>query len=190
MTTTMPAGPAPADTRSPEAAPAGTDPAGNDPAGTDPAAFERLLDAHGPAMARLARRYADGEDWRDLLQEMHLQLWRALPGFDGRASEGTWVYRVALNTALSHVRRPRNAHVPMREAHEPGNAGDPRDPLHLLDDFLSALDPIQRAVLLLDLEGLTREQIGEVTGLSANAVAVRRTRLRQAFERRYIEEAD
>lgn len=174
MTTTMPASATPADAQSTE---------------TAAAAFERLLDAHGAAMGRLARRYADGEDWRDLLQEMRLQLWRALPGFEGRASTATWVYRVALNTALGHVRRPRPAHVQLREAHELGNAGDPRDALHLLDDFLCTLDPIQRAILLLDLEGLTREQIGEVTGLSANAVAVRKTRLRQAFERRYIEEA-
>lgn len=151
------------------------------------AAFTAMLEDNHPALVRLARRYADADDWRDLLQEMHLQLWRSFRGFDGRARLSTWVYRVALNTALSHVRKPRREHVPLDQVPERGDAGHPVDPADVLDAFLATLDPIPRSVLLLDLEGLPREQVAEVLGLTPNAVAVRMTRLRQAFER-FVEE--
>ena len=62
------------------------------------------------ALVRLARRYAGPDDWQDLLQDMQLQLWRSFDAFDGRAQRSTWLYRVALNTALSHVRKPRREH--------------------------------------------------------------------------------
>lgn len=150
-------------------------------------AFAALLRDNHAALTRLARRYAGADDHRDLLQEMHLQLWRAFGNFDGRAQLSTWVYRVALNTAISHARRPRQEHKPLEEVVERGDSGDPVDPLALLDSFLSMLDPVQRSVLVLDLEGLSREQIADIFGLTPNAVAVRMTRLRQAFENRFLE---
>jgi RNA polymerase sigma-70 factor (ECF subfamily) len=150
-------------------------------------AFATLIRDNQPALVRLARHYAGTDDWQDLLQEMQLQLWRSYPNFDGRAQPGTWVYRVALNTALSHRRKPRREHQPLDHATDRGDAGAPGDPLAVLESFLATLDPIQRGVLLLDLEGLEREQIAEVLGMSPNAVAVRMTRLRQAFEAQFLE---
>lgn len=144
--------------------------------------FEAMLGDYRPVLARLARRYADANDWQDLLQEMQLQLWRSFESYDGRAQPQTWMYRVALNTALSYVRKPRWRHQALDGVPEPTCLGDPRDPLTVLDAFLATLDPLQRSVLLLDLEGVPREQVVEITGLTANAVAVRMTRLRQAFE--------
>lgn len=146
-----------------------------------------MLEHNQPALVRLARRYAGREDWQDLLQEMHLQLWRSFGSFDGRAQRSTWVYRVALNTALSHVRKPRREHASLDAVQEPGDAGHVGDPMAMLDAFLASLDPIPRSVLLLDLEGLSRAQIAQVLGLSENAVAIRMTRLRQTFETRYLE---
>jgi RNA polymerase sigma-70 factor (ECF subfamily) len=70
---------------------------------------------------------------------------------------------------------------------EPGDAGVPGDEMSVLEAFIGTLDPVQRGVLLLDLEGLEREQIAEVLGLSPNAVAIRMTRLRQAFEAQFLE---
>ena len=152
------------------------------------AAFTAMLRDNHAAISRLARRYAGPDDWQDLLQDMQLQLWRSFGDFDGRARLSTWVYRVALNTALGHLRKPRRAHVPLETVPERGDAGHAVDPMHVLDDFLAVLDPVQRAILLLDLEGLPREQVAEVLGLTPNAVAVRMTRLRQLFERRFLED--
>lgn len=151
-------------------------------------AFNAMLQDNQGALERLARRYAGPEDWRDLVQEMHLQLWRSFDSFDGRAQQSTWVYRVVLNTALSHVRKPRREHLPLEAAPEAGCTGDTRDPMAVLDEFLAGLDPVARSLLLLELEGLPREQIAEVLGLTPNAVAVRMTRLRQAFEQRLLED--
>lgn len=152
------------------------------------AAFTAMLRDNHPAITRLARRYAGPDDWQDLAQEMQLQLWRSFRDFDGRAQVSTWVYRVALNTALSHLRKPRRNHVPLDVVPERGDAGHAVDPMDVFDEFLALLDPVQRGILLLDLEGLPREQVAEVLGLTPNAVAVRMTRLRQLFERRFLED--
>lgn len=152
------------------------------------AAFTAMVEENRDALVRLARRYAGPDDWQDLLQDMQLQLWRSFGSFDGRAQRSTWLYRVALNTALSHVRKPRREHRPLDDMPERGDAGHAADPLDVLDRFLGMLDPVQRSLLLLDLEGLPREEIAEVLGLSANAVAIRMTRLRQLFEQRFLED--
>jgi len=151
------------------------------------AAFTAMLEENRGALERLARRYADRDEWRDLLQEIHLQLWRSFGSFDGRAQRSTWVYRVALNTALSHVRRPRRRHAPLDAAPERGCSGHAVDAMDVLETFLAGLEPVARAILVMDLEGLPREQIAEVLGISPNAVAVRMTRLRRKFEEQFLE---
>ena len=72
---------------------------------------------------------------------------------------------------------------------EPVGALDAGDPMALLESFLHELDTVNHAVLLLDLEGLHREEIGEVLGLSPGAVAVRLTRLKDRFTKHYLEAA-
>src|SRR6476619_6241739 len=70
--------------------------------------YDEASAAHGAALERLARAYeADPDRRRDLLQEIHIALWRSLAGFDGGCSLRTWVYRVAHNTATSQVIRRR-----------------------------------------------------------------------------------
>ncbi len=150
-------------------------------------AFTAMLRDNHAALARLARRYAAPEEWRDLLQEMHLQLWRSFDGFDARSKLSTWVYRVALNTALSHLRKPRREHQLLEHAVDRGDAGAPGDEMTVLGAFLDRLDPLNRSLLLLDLEGLERDEIAKILGLSPGAVAVRMTRLRQAFETQFLE---
>jgi RNA polymerase sigma-70 factor (ECF subfamily) len=149
--------------------------------------LEKALDDNRASLVRIAKQYAGGDDWQDLLQEMSVALWRGLPGFDGRARLSTWVYRVAINTALQFVRRRRPPNAPLDE--EPVGALDAGDPMALLESFLGELDPVNRAVLLLDLEGLHRDQIGDVLGISGGAVAVRITRLKRRFTDRYVEAA-
>src|ERR1700761_8857609 len=78
---------------------------------TDPdALYARAIAEHGPAIGRLLRAYeADAEQRRDLLQDIHVGLWRSFAAFDGRCSLRTWVYRVAHNIASSHVARRMRA---------------------------------------------------------------------------------
>lgn len=153
----------------------------------DEQAYVALLRDNHATLRRLARHYAAPADVADLLQEIRLQLWRGFRQFQGRSAAATWVYRVALNTALSHRRRPAPAHQPLEAVTEPADSGAAIGELQVLETFLAGLDPVARALLLLDLEGLSRDQVAEVLGISANAVAIRMTRLRQLFEARFLE---
>ncbi|MEM8963449.1 MAG: sigma-70 family RNA polymerase sigma factor [Acidobacteriota bacterium] len=146
---------------------------------------EILRDNHG-RLARIARQYG-GAEWRDLLQAIHLALWRSFESFASRSSVETWVYRVAINTALSHQRKKRPETTGIDNLESLHAASSARDPMRILEAFLRSLDPVNRAVLMMDLDGMSRYEIAEVLGLSPGAVAVRMTRLKKRFEDDYVE---
>jgi len=155
------------------------------------AAFADLVRRNHRRLAAIARSYARGEAWRDLYQDILLQLWKTLRRFEGRSSPDTWVYRVALNTAITSRRRdaarPRlvwtaDDRIEAARGAEPGG----RSEIAVLEEFLAGLNEIDRAVLLLYLEDLTYREIANVTGLSETAVGVRLTRIKKAFVDRYI----
>jgi RNA polymerase sigma-70 factor (ECF subfamily) len=152
---------------------------------------------YGAALERLARAYEDNaERRRDLLQDIHLQLWRSLASFDGRCSTRTWVYRVAHNTAASYVSRERRARsrlVTLEELERmPAEAsGEPdaerNEALARLQDLIRQLAPIDRQVMLSYLEDMDAGCIGEITGLSAGNVAMKIHRLKNVLSRRFRE---
>lgn len=157
--------------------------------------FDRALAEHGGALRRMAAAYeADPALREDLLQDMALALWKALPGFRGDAALGTYVYRVAHNRAVSHVAR-RAARDPIDgpagEAAEraPSNAPSPEEATaggegkRRLERAVRRLRPSLRSVVVLRLDGLAQREIGEVLGLSENNVAVRLTRARKELRR-------
>lgn len=153
-----------------------------------------LLEAHDDALWRIARAYAgsDGEE-DDLHQEILTQAWRSLPSFRGNSAVGTWLYRVALNTALTWRRRTRK-HTAGRITLDATRGGErsvsresPRSEAAILADFLSSLGGPDHSVLLLYMEGLSYQDIADVTGLSVSAVGVRLHRMKRAFTERYVE---
>jgi RNA polymerase sigma-70 factor (ECF subfamily) len=159
---------------------------------TGESAFREILRTYRAAFGRIARVYAqDHDEEEDLYQEILLQIWRSLPSFRGDSAIGTWVYRVALNTGLSHRRRHQRRgklEVPLTgEEPHPATTGSPRDESALLADFLRALEGVDRSVMLLYLEGLPHGDIAAVTGSTPGAIGVRLHRLRRHFEQRYLE---
>ena len=103
---------------------------------------------------------------------------------------GTWVYRVALNTALSHGRKRSRRPVEATNeaaADPPAASGDWGREDAILADFLASLGAIDRSLLILYLDGLGYEEMSEVTGLAAGAVGVRLHRIKRAYRRRYLE---
>jgi RNA polymerase sigma-70 factor (ECF subfamily) len=147
------------------------------------------------ALERLARAYErDADKRRDLLQEIHVALWRSLARFDGRCSLRTWVYRVAHNVATSHVIRPK-AHLPtfvaeeslesMADATDGERLIDRRRTLDRLYELIQQLRPIDRQVMLLYLEEMEAAAISEITGLSPANVATRVHRIKQVLARRF-----
>lgn len=156
-----------------------------------PAAFERLLAAHRGILLKVAASYAFDRDERaDLVQDIALQLWRAWPGYDAARPFPTWMYRIALNVAISHRRsaRLRPPHEDIADAHEhlPGARdveADGRDELATVQRAMRALAPLDRALLLLHLEGCSHREAGEVLGLSETNAATRLGRVRQQLRR-------
>ncbi|MBI1849731.1 MAG: sigma-70 family RNA polymerase sigma factor [Planctomycetes bacterium] len=154
--------------------------------------FHEMLQAHGPALWRLAGSYERrASDREDLYQEMCLALWRALGVFRGECSERTFVFRVAHNRAITRrVRRRATA----RDLDEAGDVADPRprpdEALHgaerreRLAEAVHALPLGLRQVITLGLEGLSQSEIGDVLGVSENVVAVRMHRARAALRER------
>jgi len=149
-------------------------------------AFVALVRQHLGIIRRLTRIYGETlQEREDLEQEICLQLWKAFPGFAGRSRPSTWVYGVALNTAISALRR-RLRRPTAEELHDvavPGGereAGERRDVLYAA---IRRLNDGERALVLLWLEELPYEQIAEVLGLSVGAVSVRLVRAREKLRR-------
>lgn len=160
---------------------------------------QRYLEAagqSGPALDRLARGYeADPDLRRDLRQEIHTELWKSLGRFDGRCSLRTWIYRVAHNTAASHVLKHKGkgkgAFVGLEELDDARADDDPerelvaRDARQRLLALIQTLKPADRQLTLLYLEDLDAAAIGEITGLSSGAIAVKIHRIKAALAARF-----
>lgn len=166
---------------------------------TIPASKEVLYDeaakTYGPALERLARAYeADPDLRRDLLQDIHVALWRSFEGFDGRCSVRTWIYRVAHNIAASHVTRQvrtrSQALVGLEELENLPDTSiaaraDRNHALNRLLELIQRLKPLDRHVILSYLEGLDAASIAEITGLSAGNVATKIHRIKTVLARQF-----
>lgn len=151
-------------------------------------------------MQRLARATeANPERRRDLLQDMHVALWRSFAAFDGRCSERTWVYRVAHNVAASHVDRERRIRAPLAALDEidqlPSAENisaevEEHQALARLNAIIRRLGPPDRQIITLYLEGLDAASIAEITGLSPGAIATRVSRLKSQLARLFQETAN
>lgn len=155
--------------------------------------FERILAEHGPAISRLAFSFEVVAGVREeLVQEIALAIWQALPRFRGECSERTFVFRIAHNRGLSHACRRRPAHHPLDEIEEKHEPVDPRpDPneqaaqMRQRTRLMSAIQSLplaHRQIIVLMLEDLSHAEIGEVLGITENNVAVRLNRARNALK--------
>ncbi len=154
------------------------------------ALYREVVAANQRRILAIARSFAGDYECQDLCQEILLQMWRGLDNFQGRCAPSTWVYRVALNTAITFRRRNGRRPViyarPAAEPHpEPVAPGDPGNEILILEEFLRSLAEIDRAVFLLYLEDLTYCEIAEITGLSKSHVGVCINRLKKIFTQRY-----
>lgn len=149
---------------------------------------DQAIEACGAAIERLARSYELDESKRqDLLQNIHLNLWRSFERFGGQCSLRTWVYRVAHNVAATHViderRRRSGSHVGLHEldVREVGVApdADRRVLVSRLMELIQRLRPLDRELVVLYLEGLNATEIADVMGLSAGNVATRISRVKR-----------
>ena len=158
------------------------------------ALYQQAANEFGAALERLAGSYEADRDKRlDLLQEIHLALWRSFERFAGNCSLRTWVYRVAHNVAASHALRHRRAATqPLVSlddvdlpASDSGDAFDRQQSLERLRAFIRQLKPIDRQIILLYLEGTDAAGIAEIVGISAGNVATKVHRIKKILAGRF-----
>lgn len=154
------------------------------------ALFKRWLELHSGLIFKVARAFAPGDaDRDDLAQEILLQLWRSLPRFEGRAKESTWIYRVALNTALAWHRnenkhRATQTTLPaIEEIPDPGDsaARERSEQVARLYAAIRRLPKVDVALLLLYLDDLSYREIADVIGISETNVGVKLNRARKTL---------
>ena len=160
--------------------------------------YHKVASDYGAALARMASAYeADPDLRRDLLQEIHLALWRSFAKFNGRCSVRTWIYRVAHNVATSHVmrqtrsRRNAPAFLTLEEAEAQARdesvevSADRRRRLAQLFAMIQRLEPPDRQVMMAYLEDLDAESIAEITGLTVANVWTKIHRIKGMLVRRF-----
>ena len=158
--------------------------------------YQSVRSEYSAALERLARAYeADPDRCRDLLQEIHFELWRSFDAYGERCSLRTWVYRVAHNTAVSYIVRQRRSNLrnlltleDIESAPSPGDHGrksEDRLALARLYRLIHQLKPLDRQIMLLYLEDMDGESIGEITGLSAGAVRIQIHRIKKILTRQF-----
>lgn len=151
--------------------------------------YKSAIAEFGDAIGRLAYAYErDSEKRKDLLQDIHFELWRSFKIFDGRSSVRTWVYRVAHNIAASHVLKNRKIsqhsffdvddiedipdHLNATEVFEK------IDQIHVLMGLIEWLNPADRQIITLYLEDMNAASIGEIIGSTPSAVATKIHRIK------------
>jgi RNA polymerase sigma-70 factor (ECF subfamily) len=158
--------------------------------------YALAIASFGPALRRLVCGFeADHDRRRDLLQEIHIELWRSLEAFEENCSLRTWVYRVAHNVYASHVMRSRRlnyagsaslddlADLPERD--NPEVIASDQQALAWLHQTIQRLKPPDAQVMCLYLEDVGASEIAEIVGISPGAVATRIHRIRTILARMF-----
>jgi RNA polymerase sigma factor (sigma-70 family) len=148
--------------------------------------FGELLERHRAIVFKVANTYCrDAHDRADLAQEIAAQLWRAFPAYDAARTFSTWMYRIALNVAISFRRssgqHERHAVALDPELHDVATpaADDADERVQLLYRCIDAFDPLNRALLLLYLDDRSQRDIAEILGLTETNVATKIGRLKK-----------
>jgi RNA polymerase sigma-70 factor (ECF subfamily) len=154
--------------------------------------FEELFQTHKAPIQRLCFAWLNSAgEVEDLFQEIMGNVWHALPKFRGEAQAGTWLYRIAVNTALLYRRKWKRGE-PLAELADPSSGAhqelEDRERLDALRRAIAVLPDQDRLVITLLLEGLSYREIADVTGLTVNYVGVKVSRIKQAIEQRMTEE--
>lgn len=153
--------------------------------------FASILRDYGSVISGVCFAYANNaDDLKDLRQDIMLNIWKGIASFRGDSSLSTWIYRVALNTCVSTIRKKSGcpSMVPLEgisELSEEGNSN--LENIEILHELISTLSPLDKAVITMWLDERKYEEIAEVTGISRNNVAVRINRIKQKLGRRLKE---
>ena len=146
-------------------------------------AFEKQIREHEALIHKICRMYAYEEaDRQDLFQEIVIHLWKAYSTFKGHSKFSTWLYRVAINTAITGLRRQKDfitSYEPGQlPVHLPEEKGPEEEQSTALYTAISQLNDIEKAIVMLYLEDRSYEEMEEILGFSQGNLRVRMSRIK------------
>lgn len=153
--------------------------------------FKQLIAEHYGILYKIGRSFTNSEaDFQDLYQEMLIQLWQSFPQFKQMAKTSTWLYRVALNTAITFRKNQQKKQPPIslkeaiiEEIHASPNVVETEikkgRQIDLLYRCINQLNKDDRTIILLHLEGKSYETIAEIMGITANYAGVKLLRIKK-----------
>ncbi|WP_423130345.1 RNA polymerase sigma factor [Gaoshiqia sp. Z1-71] len=152
--------------------------------------FVKIITENQGIIHKVCSVYCDSEeDRRDLFQEIVTQLWKSYPSFRFESKFTTWMYRVALNTAITsfkkNKRQPDKHGVEMESVQIATEEYDPEveEQMRLLNQAISQLSGIEKSIVLLFLENKKYEEIAEITGITQNYVRVKMNRIKHKLKK-------
>ncbi len=155
--------------------------------------FIALIERHKGILYKIANSYCkDAEDRKDLVQEMIIQLWRSFENYNDQYKHSTWIYRIALNVAISFYRResrrketanPLSTEIFNFTDPDPG--GETEENIRFLQQFISGLKEMDKALMLLYLEEKSYKEIAEIMGISETNVATKIGRIKKILKQKF-----
>jgi len=157
--------------------------------------FLQIVQKNQGIIHKVSNIYCDtDDDRRDLFQEIVAQLWKSFPNFRGEAKVTTWMYRVALNTAITSFkkskRRPDQNHLTYEnfQIEEEKYDTETEENIKLLHKAVQQLSGIEKSIVLLFLENKKYEEIAEITGITQNYVRVKMNRIKKKLKKLMVTE--
>lgn len=145
--------------------------------------FELLVREHKRTIYTVCYMFShDKAEIDDLFQEILIRLWNGFDTYEGRSNARTWIYRVALNTAINQDKKQRRRveTVPLTVDIDPFEADNPKtEQVRKLHDLITQLELVDRSLVLLWLEGINYDEIGAIIGITPNNVGVRLSRIKE-----------
>ena len=154
--------------------------------------FQEIINQHKGILFKVARLYCrDEEDRQDLLQEMMIQIWQSLHKYNDQYKISTWLYRISLNVAISYFRKStkrEQRYTPLTEKTAQialEDKSENENQLLLLEQFISELKEIDKALMILYLEDKSHTEIAGILGMSVSNVGTKIGRIKEKLKSRF-----
>lgn len=154
--------------------------------------FIQIINANRGAIKSLCKvYYSSNEDQKDAFQDVILQLWKSFDTFRGESEISTWIYRVSLNTILTKVKRDRRSVTvePIHGTHLYVSEAKADDNVELLSIAIQSLKDIDKAIVVLYLEGYQNKEIAEILKMTSTNIATRFNRLKSQLRIKFDKNA-
>lgn len=154
--------------------------------------FQEIIEQHKGILFKVSRAYCpDEEDRQDLIQEMMIQIWQSIHKYNDQYKISTWLYRISLNVAISYYRKRSTRAKKYTELNEHligppiEDKSDNERQLNLLEQFISELKEIDKALMILYLEDKSHTEIAEILGISVSNAGTKIGRIKDKLKTRF-----